>query len=70
MQLYDSIRMIVDTAVRIGSTDSADIAQALHEEQGYNGVGGTIAFDAEGRLIGRQPKIMVSEDGMFNFVEE
>ncbi len=70
VQLYDSIRMIVDTAVRIGSTDSADIAQALHEEQGYNGVGGTIAFDAEGRLIGRQPKIMVSEDGMFNFVEE
>ena len=70
VQLYDSIRMIVDTAVRIGSTDSVDIAQALHGEQGYNGVGGTIAFDQEGRLIGRQPRIMVSEDGMFNFVEE
>ena len=70
VQLYDSIRMIVDTAVRIGSTDSADIAQALHDEQGYSGVGGTIAFDEDGRLIGRQPRIMVSQDGMFNFVEE
>ena len=70
VQLYDSIRMIVDTAVRIGSTDSVDIAQALHGEQGYSGVGGTIAFDQEGRLVGRQPRIMVSENGMFNFVEE
>lgn len=70
VQLYDSIRMIVDTAVRIGSTDSADIAQAFHDEQGYNGVGGTIAFDEEGRLMGRQPRIMVSQGGMFDFVEE
>ena len=70
VQLYDSIRMIVDTAVSIGSTDSEDIAQALHGEQGYDGVGGTIAFDEAGRLIGRQPRIMVSEDGMFDFVEE
>ena len=70
VQLYDSIRMIVDTAVRIGSTDSADIAQALREDQGYSGVGGTIAFDETGRLMGRQPRIMVSENGMFNFVEE
>ena len=36
----------------------------------YDGVGGTIAFDEAGRLIGRQPRIMVSEDGMFDFVEE
>lgn len=70
VQLYDSIRMIVDTAVRIGSTDSADIARALHDEQGYSGVGGTIAFDENGRLMGRQPRIMVSQDGMFDFVEE
>ena len=70
VQLYDSIRMIVDTAVRIGSTDSADIAQARPDEQGYSGVGGTIAFDENGRLMGRQPRIMVSQDGMFDFVEE
>ena len=70
VQLYDSVRMIVDTAVRIGSTDSADIAQALRGEAGYQGVGGTISFDAQGRLTGRAPRIMVSEDGMFRFVEE
>ena len=69
VQLYDSIRMIVDTAVRIGSTDSAQIAQALHQEPGYSGVGGTLAFDQQGRLVGRQPRIMVSENGKFNFVE-
>ena len=70
VQLYDSVRMVADTAVRIGSTDPADIAQALHDEEGYDGVGGTIAFDAEGRLTGRSPRIMVSDNGMFHFVEE
>ena len=52
------------------STDPADIAQALHAEGGYDGVGGTIAFDEQGRLTGRSPWIMVSEDGMFDFIEE
>ena len=70
VQLYDSVRMVVDTAVGIGSTDPADIAQALHAEGGYDGVGGTIAFDEQGRLTGRSPWIMVSEDGMFDFIEE
>lgn len=69
VQLYDSVRMIVDTAVRIGSTDSGDIARALHEETGYEGIGGTLSFDAQGRLTGRTPRIMVSQDGMFDFVE-
>ena len=70
VQLYDSVRMVADTAVRIGSTDPADIAQAFHSEGGYAGVGGTIAFDAQGRLTGRSPLIMVSESGRFQFVEE
>lgn len=68
VQLYDSVRMIGDTAVRIGSTDPADIAQALRQD-GYEGVGGTIRFDAQGRLTGRTPGIMVSRDGKFDFVE-
>ena len=70
VQLYDSVRMVVDTAVRIGSTDPEDIAQALRSEEGYEGIGGTIAFDQQGRLAGRAPRIMVSRDGMFDFVEE
>ena len=70
VQLYDSVRMVADTAVRIGSTDPKDIARALRSEEGYAGVGGTIAFDEQGRLTGRSPRIMVSRDGMFDFVEE
>lgn len=70
IQLYDSIRMVADTAVRVGSTDPTIIAQALREQGGYTGVGGTIAFDGKGRLTGRTPRIMVSRDGMFSFIQE
>ena len=70
VQLYDSIRMVADTAVRIGSTDPTVIAQALREQGGYVGVGGTLAFDGKGRLTGRTPRIMVSRDGMFSFLQE
>lgn len=69
VQLYDSMRMIADTAVRIGSTDSALIAQALRQEGGYHAVGGTLTFDEKGCLIDRYPQIMVSKQGMFQFVE-
>lgn len=68
VQLYDSIRMVVDTAVRVGSTDSDAIAQALREEKGYTGVGGTLCFDAKGRLVERTPRIMVSGDGKFSYL--
>lgn len=70
IQLYDSIRMVADTAVRTGSTSPTVIAQALREQGGYTGVGGTIAFDGKGRLTGRTPRIMVSKDGMFSFIQE
>lgn len=68
VQLYDSIRMVADTAVRIGSTDSDAIAQALRGEEGYTGVGGVIAFNAKGQLIDRTPRIMVSKNGTFSFL--
>lgn len=68
VQLYDSIRMVVDTAVRIGSTDSDAIAQALREEEGYAGVGGTLYFNPRGQLVGRTPRIMVSADGKFSYL--
>lgn len=70
VQLYDSVRMVADTAVRIGSTDPTDIAEALREDGGYSGISGTITFDAQGKLTGRVPRIMVSQDGAFTFVEE
>ena len=70
IQLYDSVRMVADTAVRIGSTDPTDIARALREPAGYTGVGGTLTFDPEGRLKDRQPGIMISRSGMFYLLEE
>ncbi len=70
VQLYDSVRMVADTAVRIGSTDPSDIAAALRQDGGYTGVSGTITFDAQGKLTGRTPRVMVSQDGAFSFVEE
>ena len=70
VQLYDSVRMVVDTAVRIGSTDPTDIAEALRNDGGYNGVSGTITFDEKGKLTGRAPRIMVSQNGAFTFMEE
>ena len=68
VQLYDSIRMVVDTAVRAGSSDPAVIAAALRDE-GYTGVGGVISFDEKGQLTGRTPRIMVSKDGSFSFLQ-
>ncbi len=70
VQLYDSVRMVADTAVRIGSTDPTDIAQALHDENGYSAVSGTVMFDEKGKLSGRTPRIMVSENGAFDFIGE
>lgn len=69
VQLYDSIRMVADTAVRIGSADPDAIAAALRGEQGYTGVGGTLFFDEKGMLTGRTPRIMVSKNGMFSFIQ-
>ena len=70
VQLYDSVRMVADTAVRIGSTDPTDIAQALHDENGYSAVSGTVMFDEKGKLSGHTPRIMVSENGAFDFIGE
>lgn len=50
VQGYDSIRLIVDTAVKIGTTDSVKIAEAMHDKKGYNGVQGKISFDSGGAL--------------------
>lgn len=67
LQGYESIKMIVDTAVSLDTNDSALIAQELHKS-GYNGITGTIRFDEKGGLLSELPKILISEDGMFREV--
>ncbi len=62
---YDTVRMIADTAVKIGSTDSVKIAAALHQEEGYQGVCGLVAFDDGGQLVGSQQRLLVCKNGRF-----
>ena len=49
VQGYNAVRMIGDTAVRIGTTDPGAIAAALHED-GYAGTAQSFQFQANGKL--------------------
>lgn len=62
---YDTVRMVADTAVAAGSADPAKIAAALHGEEGYTGVCGTVRFDAGGALEGGGQRLLVCRDGVF-----
>jgi branched-chain amino acid transport system substrate-binding protein len=64
---YDSVKMIVDTALSIDTNDSVLIAQELHNS-GYDGISGTIRFDEKGNLLSKLPKILISKDGLFREV--
>lgn len=50
VQGYDMMRLVVDTAVKTGTTDPVKLAEMLHEPKGYDGVGGNIAFIEGGAL--------------------
>lgn len=62
---YDTVRMLVDTAVAQDTTDAAVIADALRAEPGYAGVCGTLRFDAGGALTGGEPGLLVCRNGAF-----
>lgn len=67
VQGYDMLRMVVDTAVRLDTNDPQQIAAALHEQQGYQGIGRHIAFTEGGALItdvSRLP-ILTCRNGVF-----
>lgn len=67
VQGYDMVRMIADTAARLGTTDPARIAEALHEPAGYQGAGRLIQFEQGGALVVDVHKlpILVCRDGQF-----
>ena len=67
VQGYDSIRLIVDTAVNNGLVDPDDIAEAMHDEMGYDGIQGKISFDGGGALITDVDKLdmLICKDGSF-----
>lgn len=67
VQGYDMLRMVVDTAVRLDTNDSRQIAAALHDQQGYQGIGRHIAFTEGGAMItdvSRLP-ILTCRNGVF-----
>jgi branched-chain amino acid transport system substrate-binding protein len=64
IQGYDSIRMVVDTAVKINSAEPVIIAAELHQN-GYEGLSGVLRFDEKGRMLSGLPELFRSHDGAF-----
>lgn len=60
---YDSVRLVADAAAQDGTNDPRRLARLLHEQTGYLGVTGTIAFDSDGVLTGREPAYFTVKDG-------
>lgn len=60
---YDSVRLVADAAAQNQTNDPRLIARLLHESAGYEGVSGTIAFDADGVLTGREPAYFAVKEG-------
>lgn len=71
VQGYDSIRLIVDTAVKNGFTNTDEIAKAMHDEKGYEGIQGKISFDVGGGLITDVDKLdmLICKDGSFSKIK-
>ncbi len=67
VQGYDLVRLVVDTAVHLDTTDPARIAQGMHSEAGYQGVGRLIRFEQGGALqvdVDKLP-MLTCRDGQF-----
>ena len=60
---YDSVRMVLDTAVKVDSNMPEKIAEGLHSKSGYQGIKGQIAFDESGLLANIKPVYSIVENG-------
>ncbi len=60
---YDSVRMVLDTAVLVDSNIPEKIAEGLHSEKGYQGIIGQITFDESGLLADISPVYSIVEAG-------
>jgi branched-chain amino acid transport system substrate-binding protein len=67
IQGYDMLRLIVDTATRLGTNNPVRIAEALHSEAGYRGIGSNIAFNKGGAMVLDEKKLpmLKCKDGRF-----
>lgn len=60
---YDSVRMVLDTAVQAGSNSPEKIAEGLHLKTGYQGITGKIMFNESGILTNENPVYSIVKDG-------
>ncbi|NLY42849.1 MAG: ABC transporter substrate-binding protein [Clostridiaceae bacterium] len=66
---YDCARLVIDTAVSIGSNDPVEIAKQIKNGEGYTGIGGKLKFDSLGRMVDRKPQYLKCMDGRFEFID-
>ena len=67
VQGYDMVRLVVDTAVKLDTCNPTEIAVALHDTKGYQGVGRKIIFKEGGALemdVAELP-MLIFKDGWF-----
>ena len=67
IQGYDMLSMLVDSVVNLDTTAYANIAEALHKEEGYQGVGRKIAYQDGGSMLIdlKELTMLVCRDGSF-----
>jgi branched-chain amino acid transport system substrate-binding protein len=65
---YDAARLLFDAIMRIGSTDSDKLREALAETKNFNGVTGIISMDADRNAV--KPAVVLKlQDLKFLYVE-
>jgi len=67
---YDTVRMVLDTAVRLDTDSPEKIAEGLHSETGYQGITGKIMFDENGLLTNVNPAYSIVKDGKLVILDE
>lgn len=64
---YDSVRMVVDSAVKAGTVDSEKIAERIHLPEGYKALTGTFVFDRDGTMMGENERYFEVLEGRLQF---
>lgn len=65
---YDSVRMIVDTSVKINSNDPTLISEEIHKN-GYEGVNDQVDFNTDGVIENEKSTYMIVENGVLKEVD-
>ena len=68
VQGYDSIKLIAYAIDQAQGTDPIKLASTLHNTKNWNGVIGTISFDKDGNMTGKDISMKVIKNGRYKFV--